>query len=54
MQNVTKSGYLEQINKTFKFSDAELRRQLPSVQFVEISIKKEQLSEIHKFITNLF
>lgn len=41
MQNVAKSGYLEQINKAFKFNDAELRRQLPPIQFVEISIKKE-------------
>ena len=41
MENVAKSGLLEQINRKFNFNDAELRRQLPSVQFAEISIRKE-------------
>ena len=54
MENVAKSGYLEQINRTFRFNDAEIRRQLPSIQFVEMSIKKEQVQEVHKFICQNF
>ena len=53
-QNVSKSGFLEQLNKPFKFNDAQLHAQLPPISFVEVSLRREELGEIAKFINKHF
>ena len=47
-------GFLEQNKKKFKFDDAELRRQLPTIDFVEGSIKREELKDLYKFVKKHF
>lgn len=44
-----KVGYLESLKKKFAFSEMQMK-----VQFVEVSVKNEELNEVYKFLHHTF
>jgi hypothetical protein len=51
---VSEMGFLESLRKRFSFSDAQVKNQIPNIQFVEGSIKNEDLKHVYKFLQENF
>ena len=47
---VSEMGFLESLRKRFSFSDAQIKNQIPNIQFVEGSIKNEDIKHVFKFL----